>query len=248
MTYGFPSFTTAAQELVVPRSMPTMVRDGLVIGTGWPGRSMATRAGPAESCSTRWGAERSAWATAPGGVSRVILGTDGGAAGEAATAPGTGVAAGTGVATGTGGGTAGIGRAGVSTGGAALAVGGGVGVSVGGARVEGGVIAGRAATGVGPAAPGARPRFSRSETMRSTTAREASSSWVNWTPMPGARGGRAGDSASGSGAWTQRTTPIALITDSPFWRRISRLRTVPTGRGSRVRMKRPPRDMLTAKR
>ncbi len=97
-------------------------------------------------------------------------------------------------------------------------------------------------------APGARPRFSRSETMRSTTALEASSSWVNWTPIPGARGGRAGDSASGSGAWTQRTTPIALITDSPFWRRISRLRTVPTGRGSRVRMKRPPRDMLTAKR
>jgi len=45
-----------------------------------------------------------------------------------------------------------------------------------GARVGGGVLSGRGATGAGVAVPGARPRFSASETIRSTTARDSSSS------------------------------------------------------------------------
>src|SRR5512144_3118521 len=56
----------AAQELVVPRSMPMTVLEGLVTGTGLSGRPTSTFTGPALTGSTRCGARRSAWAGAPG--------------------------------------------------------------------------------------------------------------------------------------------------------------------------------------
>ncbi len=120
----------------------------------------------------------------------------------------------------------------------------GLAVAGAGARVGTGVTAGRSEVGAGAATPGARPRCSRRVTMRSITWREASSRARNWMPIPGATGGR----AAGSSRATQRTTPRARTTTSPPARRISRLTSLPTGFGSRVRMKTPPREMFVANR
>ena len=80
-----------------------------------------------------------------------------------------------------------------------------------GARVEVGVRSGHGATGAGVATPGAAPRRSFSATMRSRSAREASSSTVNCMPMPGATGG----CAAGLSAWIQRTMPWPRTAASP---------------------------------
>ena len=118
----------------------------------------------------------------------------------------------------------------------------------GGAAPGGGDVAARVipAAGVAVRRPGGgwAPRASRSATTASTSAREEASSTVNWTPMPGRRGGV----APGSSDSTQRTTPSPRITFSPVESRSSKATAVPTGLGSRVWMKTPPRDRLGAKR
>jgi hypothetical protein len=83
---------------------------------------------------------------------------------------------------------------------------------------------------------------SRTATIRSTTARDASSSEVNSIPIPGA--GR----ASGDGADTHFTTPVPRTAASPPASKSSNFTGVPTGRGSRVRTKKPPRETFAAKR
>ena len=161
-----------------------MVREGFATGSGVCRQVDRHRAGPAESCSMRWGIERSACTGVPGGV----RGVRGGGGGGRGRRPGCGTGRwrqhrreGRGCLGWPGAKGLGRGReissmvAWVSAGAAA-----GGGATAPGARVGAGVTAGRGAVGAGPAAPGASPRFSRSETMRSTTEREASSSCVNW--------------------------------------------------------------------
>ena len=46
MTWGRPSWTTAAQELEVPRSIPMEIRDLRAGGTGPPGRPMSMTGTP----------------------------------------------------------------------------------------------------------------------------------------------------------------------------------------------------------
>ncbi len=107
-----------------------------------------------------------------------------------------------------------------------------------GVELESGVRAGRLDVG------GVRLPASRGPTMASTSAREVASSRVNWMAMPGSRGGveeRSSDS-------TERTTPSPRSTFSPEASRSSKATAVPIGRGSRVRMKTPPRERLGAKR
>ena len=62
MRYGRPSRTTAAQELVVPRSMPMTAREGRVMGSGVSGSGTTTGATPPWSCCARRGASSTACA------------------------------------------------------------------------------------------------------------------------------------------------------------------------------------------
>ena len=65
---------------------------------------------------------------------------------------------------------------------------------------------------------------------------------MNRMPIPGSRWGSPGP----EGAAVQRTTPLPRMTWSPEPSEMSSSTSVPGGRGSRVRMKMPPREMFRA--
>ena len=112
-----------------------------------------------------------------------------------------------------------------------------------GARVDAGVPSGRAAMGAGATTPGDAAALLQLHHPLDERARGV----VEPRELD-AHPGRATRMGARILRLDQRTTPAPRIAASPPASLSSRWSSVPTGLGSRVRMKTPPREMFTAKR